>query len=113
MSVGGGGIEQRGEDTMIKKRQTRGSQTVKVSFAVAADDSRLPASVVGDFNGWQENVDVFRRRSNGTASAVVELQAGHSYRFRYRSEDGTWFDEESADGYEANEFGTRDCVIEL
>jgi 1,4-alpha-glucan branching enzyme len=109
----GNGIEQSGEDAMIKRQQSRGSKRVKVSFAVAADDSRLPASVVGDFNEWQEGVDVFRRRSNQTASAVVELQAGRSYRFRYRSADGSWFDDESADGFEPNEFGTRDCVIEL
>jgi 1,4-alpha-glucan branching enzyme len=98
---------------MIKKRKTRGSRWIKVSFVVSADDARLPASVVGSFNDWLEGVDVFRRRSNGTASAVVSLESGSSYRFRYRSDDGNWFNDDAADGYEANDHGSTDCVLEL
>ena len=71
--------------------------------------------MVGDFNDWQEGVDVFRRRSNGTASAVIELEGGRSYRFRYRSDDESWFDDDDddADGYEPNEYGSTDCVLEV
>ncbi len=96
---------------MIKRRKIKGASDVKVSFVLDFDDPRLPASVVGDFNGWVPGADPFVKRSNGTASAVVSLRQGHSYRFRYRSDDGRWFDEEEADGYEPNVHGSTDCVV--
>lgn len=98
---------------MLKRRKISGSNTVKVSFILTADDSRLPASVVGDFNDWDPDSDPMVRRSNGTFSAVVSLVAGATYRFRYRSADGTWFNEEAADGYETNVHGSTDCLVEL
>ena len=98
---------------MLKRRRISGSNTVKVSFILSADDSRLPASVVGDFNDWDPASDPMVRRSNGTYSAVVPLVAGGAYRFRYRSADGTWFNEADADGYESNVHGSTDCLIEL
>jgi hypothetical protein len=58
---------------MLKRRKISGSNTVKVSFILPADDSRLPASVVGDFNEWDPDADPMVRRSNGTFSAVVRL----------------------------------------
>lgn len=96
---------------MIKRRKIVGTTIVKVSFVLAADDPRLPASVVGDFNDWDPSADRFRRRSNQTASVVVSLQSGMTYRFRYRGDDGTWFDDETADGHVPNEFGTNDCLV--
>ena len=98
---------------MLKRRKISGSKTVKVSFILPADDSRLPASVVGDFNNWDSEADPMIRRSNGTFSAVVPLVADATYRFRYRSEDGSWFNDQAADGYDANVHGSTDCLIEL
>ena len=98
---------------MLKRRKISGSNTVKVSFIVPDNDPRLPASVVGEFNGWDPEADPMVRRSNGTFSAVVPLVADATYRFRYRSADGTWFNDEAADGYEPNVHGSTDCLIEL
>jgi len=98
---------------MLKRRKISGSNTVKVSFILPGDDSRLPASVVGDFNEWDPEADPMVRRSNGTFSAVVSLVADASYRFRYRSADGTWFNDEAADGYDSNVHGSTDCLVEV
>jgi 1,4-alpha-glucan branching enzyme len=98
---------------MLKRRKISGSNTVKVSFILSANDARLPASVVGDFNGWDPSADPMVRRSNGTFSAVVPLIADATYRFRYRSADGTWFNDDAADGYETNALGSTDCLVEL
>ena len=98
---------------MLKRRKVSGSHTVKVSFILPADDPRLPASVAGDFNGWNSEAAPMVRRSNGTCSAVVPLDADVTYRFRYRSADGTWFNDDAADGYQPNLHGTTDCIVEL
>ena len=96
---------------MLKRQKIAGTKIVKLSFVLAGDDPRLPAAVVGDFNDWDETADPLRRRSNGTASAVVSLEAGRAYRFRYRSADGTWFNDDAADGYEPNAHGSTDCIV--
>jgi 1,4-alpha-glucan branching enzyme len=96
---------------MIKRRNIAGSATVKVSFVLPADDPRLPAAVVGDFNGWDPGADPMVKRSNGTFSAVIPLRAGATYRFRYRSNDGVWFDDDMADGHEPNVLGSSDCIV--
>ena len=99
------------EIAMLNRRKVRGSSGIKVSFVLDVDDPRLPASVVGEFNAWSPGADRFVRRSNGTASAVVLLHQGHTYRFRYRSDDGEWFNDQEADGYEPNSHGTVDCLV--
>jgi 1,4-alpha-glucan branching enzyme len=67
--------------------------------------------VVGDFNGWDPEENRMRPRSNGTWSAVVTLDRDRRYRFRYRSVDGEWFNDDAADGYESNEFDAMNCVV--
>lgn len=96
---------------MLKRKAVRGTDNLKVTFALPGDDPRLPAAVVGDFNGWDPDENPMRPRQNGTWSAVVTLQKGRQYRFRYRSEGGHWFNDDSADGYEVNEFNATDCVV--
>ena len=97
---------------MVKRRAVAGGGQVKVAFSLAADDPRLPASVVGEFNGWDQDADPMRRRSNGTWSAVVTLESSREYRFRYRSGDGHWFNEDQADGFETNELASTNCVLQ-
>ena len=96
---------------MIKRRKMAGTDTVKVSFILPAADPRLPASVVGEFNEWDPRADPMVKRSNNTCSAVVPLRSGAAHRFRYRSDDGSWFDEDMADGHELNVHGSTDCII--
>ena len=78
-------------------------EALKVTFAVPADVG--PVSVVGDFNGWDPGSTPLKARSNGTRSAALTLPLGERYRFRYLASEGRFFDDESADAYEANGFG--------
>lgn len=67
------------------------AKSVKVTFALPADETAAGCSVVGDFNGWQPGVHQLRRRSNGTRSASVTFPIGTRTRFRYLSNNGHWF----------------------
>ena len=96
---------------MLKRKAVRGTNQLKVTFALHEDDPRLPAAVVGEFNSWNPEENPMRPRSNGTWSAVVTLDRDRHYRFRYRSDAGEWFNEDAADGYEHNEFDSTDCVV--
>ncbi len=69
--------------------------SVRVTFALPADEPRGAVSVVGDFNGWNPFAHPLRRRANGTRSAAVTVPAGRMLRFRYLAEGGIWFDDET------------------
>jgi 1,4-alpha-glucan branching enzyme len=78
--------------------------TVRVTFALPADEPAGAVSVVGDFNNWDPFAHPLRRRTNGTRSAAVTVRAGSTLRFRYLAEGGRWFDDETiaaADGHGA------------
>jgi 1,4-alpha-glucan branching enzyme len=81
---------------LIKITKPGGSGTVRVTFALPADEPRGAVSVVGDFNDWNPFAHPLRRRANGTRSAAVTVPAGSMLRFRYLAEGGLWFDDETA-----------------
>lgn len=97
---------------MIKKKSIKKDNAVKVTFVVNGDDSRLPASVLGDFNEWDPAVHPLKKRSNGTYSVTVTLPKAEKFRFRYRSDDGLWFDELDADGFEISDVDSENCLLD-
>lgn len=96
---------------MIKREESKKGDAVKVTFIQAANGAKSNVSVVGDFNSWNPAQGKMVKRANGTASYSVKLEPGKSYRFRYMKSDGSWFNDEAADAYAPNGFGTEDCVL--
>lgn len=95
---------------MIKREISKKDKAVKVTFVQPVNGSESIA-VLGDFNEWDARKGKLVKRANGTASASVTLEPGKSYRFRYLTADGTWLNDEEADEYAPNQFGTVDCII--
>lgn len=100
---------------MIQCVPAKDGETVKVTFTVAPDGvDRGAVSVVGDFNEWNPAADRFKARAaDGTLIATTSMPPGRRYRFRYLGANGNWFDDETADDYERNEMGGKDCVLDL
>jgi 1,4-alpha-glucan branching enzyme len=79
----------------------KGSDQIKISFALPEDHPHAAhAYVAGTFNDWDPQADRLIRRSNQTYSAVVTLDKGERYEYRYVTEDGDWFNVGDADAYE-------------
>jgi 1,4-alpha-glucan branching enzyme len=90
---------------LIKTTKPGRTGTVRVTFALAADEPPGAVSVVGDFNNWNPFAHPLRRRAKGTRSATVAVPAGTMLRFRYLAEGGVWFNDETAparDGQDAS-----------
>ncbi len=80
---------------MIKTSKPGRDGTVKVTFALPANEPGGAVSVVGDFNDWDPFAHPLRPRANNTRSAAVTVKAGSTLRFRYLAEGGVWFDDET------------------
>lgn len=86
---------------MLKRRSVRNRDQVKISFALPEDHPHAAdAYVAGSFNDWNPKADRLIRRNNETYSAVLTLDQGERYAYRYVSGDGQWFDVGDADAYE-------------
>jgi 1,4-alpha-glucan branching enzyme len=96
---------------MLKREVLNGSNQVKVTFVIPNDNDQPKVSVVGDFNAWDPNSTVFVKRQNNTRSVSAMVDAGQRYRFRYYNADGVWFNDDSADAYEPNEYGSHNCLL--
>ncbi len=95
------------------KRANEGEGKVKVTFVLPYEEGQPAVSVVGDFNNWDASATKLVKRRNGTCSVSVTLDAGKSYRFRYYSADGAWSNDSEADGFEASEHGSENCLLKL
>jgi 1,4-alpha-glucan branching enzyme len=94
---------------MIKRELSRKDKAVKVTFVQPMNGQSV--AVLGDFNGWDPAKGKLVKRANGTASLSVTLEPGTQVQFRYRREDGSWFNDEAADAYAPNEFGELNSVV--
>src|SRR5664279_6074053 len=95
---------------MIKRRGTSG---VLVTFELPACVLAASASVCGEFNDWSPLAHPMARTSSGQLEAVIDLEAGRAWRFRYLLDDERWENDWTADAYVPNEFGAEDSVVDL
>jgi 1,4-alpha-glucan branching enzyme len=80
---------------LIKTTRPGQDGTVRVTFALPADEPDGAVSVVGNFNDWDPFAHPLRRRANRTRSVAVTVPAGSTLHFRYLGEDGKWFDDDT------------------
>lgn len=95
---------------MIKVSKGKKKGKVKVTFVVDPEQCDEPVSVVGDFNDWDPLKTPLQKRSNGTRSAAVELDAGATYAFKYLGDGGNWFCDSAAERCGEN---PADSLLEL
>lgn len=96
----------------ITKQYLKNKSICKVTFSVPAEDANK-VTVLGCFNKWDENDAVqLKKLKNGTFKGTLALEKDSSYEFRYLV-DGTFINDDKADGYVTNEFGGENAVLNL
>ncbi len=80
---------------MIKTTKPGRDGSVRVTFALPADEPDGAVSVVGNFNDWNPFAHPLRRRANRTRSVAVTVPVGSTLHFRYLAEGGLWFDDDT------------------
>jgi hypothetical protein len=97
---------------MLQKKPLAG-QKIEVTFRMPPIDDVVELYLCGDFNGWQVKGVPLTLESDGTWVAKVVLDEGKTYRFRYHDNQGRWLNDNEADAYVPNDFGSDDSVLDL
>jgi 1,4-alpha-glucan branching enzyme len=98
---------------MLKKSYSKSGNVCRVTFKLPADVGAEKAALCGEFNDWDPAATPMKKLKDGSFSVTTSLDAGRSYRFRYRLDDERWENDWEADAYEPNEHGTDDSVVSV
>lgn len=93
----------------MRKDPVANSTKISVTFEMPADIQAETLAVLGDFNGWDEEA-FMKRRKDGTWAKTIRMAPG-TYRFRYLASDGAWYNDPAADGYEPSGLGEDNCIL--
>ncbi|HLT34486.1 MAG TPA: isoamylase early set domain-containing protein [Aquaticitalea sp.] len=96
----------------ITKQYLKSKPVCKVTFSVPAEEAKK-IKVIGTFNNWNEkNAVELKKFKNGNFRGSVDLEKDNSYEFRYLV-DGIFKNDEQADSFKTNEFGSENGVLNL
>ena len=98
---------------MVKKSYSKTGRSCRVTFALPAEVKARKVSLCGEFNDWNKKSHPMKRRKDGSFSLTMSLTSGQQYRFRYVLDGQRWVDEQGADGYLPNPFGSLDSLIKV
>ena len=99
---------------MIKKQFLKSKPVCKTTFTLPAEAAPKADTVVivGDFNEWDLDKGVeMKKQKNGIFKAVVELESGKEYQFRYLIDGELWENDWEADKYVTTPFGVDNSVV--
>jgi hypothetical protein len=85
--------------------------TVDVTFTLPADVHAGTVALCGEFNDWSAEDARLERGSDGSWRAIVPLEPGRSYRYRYLLDGQRWENDRQADRYVPNALGSTDSVV--
>jgi hypothetical protein len=98
---------------MITKSYAKNGQSCRVTFQLTPEREASSAAVLGDFNDWRPEAHPMERAKDGSFRLTVSLPAGRRYRFRYLFDGESWANDETADSFVLNQFGSEDAILDL
>jgi len=98
---------------MIKKDYSKNRKSCTVSFIVTPEAAKGVGgiTIVGDFNNWDRSADPLIRGADGSWKAVLVLDAGREYQFRYLFDALRWENEWNADKYLPTPYGDSENSV--
>jgi hypothetical protein len=88
-----------------------GARRVDVTFTFPADVPADSVVLCGEFTQWTVEGIQLDRGDDGIWRAVVALEPGRSYRYRYLIDGERWENGPGADQYVPNPYGSVDSVV--
>lgn len=97
---------------MLNKNFTPKRTVCKVTFTLPEDWASSDIRLVGDFNDWDKKADKLEKKK-GKWVITKRLKPENDYRFKYLIDGEVWENDDDADAYMANDFGTEDSVVQI
>lgn len=95
---------------MVEKNFTPKRTVCKVKLSIPGEWASGSVKVAGDFNDWDTSADELEKKKDRW-EATLRLKPNSEYRFRYILDGEKWENDDAADAYVPNEFGSEDSVI--
>jgi len=97
----------------LKKKYLKNKPLCKVTFSLPknAAPSATMVNLVGEFNNWDEQATVMKKLKDGSFTAVLDLETGREYQFRYLIDGKTWENDWDADKYVRTHLGDCDNSV--
>lgn len=97
---------------MISKEFTPKRTVCKVTLTLPEEWANKEVVVAGSFNDWDTSSDKLEKE-NGKWTTTLRLKPENEYRFKYLIDGEKWENDDAADQYVPNEFGSEDSVIKI
>ena len=99
---------------MVNKNYLKSRPVCKVTFSFIppGNPSIQNVFLVGDFNSWNTQASPMASKKE-KFEITIELTPGHEYHFRYFVDGSEWYNDDKADRYALNSFGTYNSVISI
>ena len=94
---------------MIKKRFFKTVDECEVTFHVEAEEASSVALVI-ESNGWQPVA--MKQLKSGPFKTKLRLPLDNQIQFRYLIDGAEWENDEAADAYWHNEYGSENSVVD-
>jgi 1,4-alpha-glucan branching enzyme len=97
---------------MLKKTFTPKRTICKVTFSIPGEWAEKSVHLVGDFNDWDKQSDSLEKKKDKW-EVTMRLKPENTYRFKYLIDGERWANDDAADSYITNDFGSEDSVVEV
>lgn len=91
--------------------------STKVTFTLPAEVVADATSgiILGEFNNWDNTTATsLKKQKDGSMKAVLTLESGRTYQYRYLLNDGRWVNDHTADNFvQVAGFHVENCVINV
>ncbi|WP_413284634.1 isoamylase early set domain-containing protein [Vibrio sp. MA40-2] len=94
---------------MLKKRFFKTKDEVEVTFEWPQGEE-TSVSIAGDFNDWQAT-PLKLNKKNKVYALRLRLPKGQTFQFRYLINGEIWENDQAADDYVRNSFGSDNSLI--
>ena len=97
----------------LKKTYLQSKPECKVTFRLdkQSANSADEATLVGEFNNWDEQELKMKKLKSGEFSLTLTLEKDKEYQFRYLLDSKEWINDPEADRYVPNTFHSQNSVI--
>ncbi len=98
---------------MLKKQFLKSKSLCKVTFSLPkkAVNNATEVRVLGEFNDWKWENGFPMKATKQDFKAVIELEPGREYQFRYLANNQIWENDWAADDYQPTPYGVENSVV--